>query len=167
MIMLVEPCERYLKSYMEAYEEFMAEGISAYGLTNGRSCDIFQKFENYRLERNLPSDRVGSHYLWLVDEERDYFIGEISIRHRLNDALRRIGGHIGYCVRKGEWGKGYGTKMLGMALDTVKELGITRPLITCHDSNIASARVMEKNGFLLEDKVVVNGEVIRHYRKTL
>lgn len=167
MIRLVEPCEKYLKSYMEAYDEFMAEGISAYGLTDARSCEIFEKFENYRLERNLRPDRVGCHYLWLVDDQRDYFIGEISIRHRLNDALRLIGGHVGYCVRRGEWGKGFATKMLSMALDTVKTLGIDRPLITCHDTNVASARVMEKNGFQLEDKVEVKGEVIRRYWKTL
>lgn len=167
MIRLVEPCEKYLPSYMEAYDEFQAEGVSSYGLTDARACDIFEKFENYRLERNLKPDRVGCHYLWLVDDERDYFIGEISIRHRLNDALRILGGHVGYCVRKGEWGRGCGTQMLAMALNTVKALGIDRPLITCHDSNIASARVMEKNGFVLEKKVDVNGELIRHYRKNL
>lgn len=167
MIRLVEPSEKYLQSYMEAYDEFHAEGISAYGLTDARTCDIFKKFENYRLERNLPPDRVGCHYYWLVDEERDYFIGEVSIRHRLNDALRLIGGNVGYCIRMGEWGKGYATKMLAMALERVKELGIDRTLITCHDTNIASARVMEKNGFELSDKVEVNGERIRRYWKTL
>ena len=152
MICLVTPCKDYLPSYLEAYDEFMAEGISAYGLTDARACDIFQKFEDYRLEWNLKPDRVGCHRYWLVDDERDYFIGEIAVRHRLNDSLRQIGGHIGYCVRKGEWGRGYGTRMLALVLEEVKGLGIERPLITCHDSNIASARVMERTGLNWREK---------------
>ena len=167
MIQLVEPEEKYLKSYLEAYDEFMAMGVSTYGLTDARACDIFEKFENYRLERNLKPDRVGSHYYWLVDDERDYFIGELSIRHRLNDALFLRGGHIGYCVRYGEWVKGYATYMLKLAQEKAKELGISRALVTCDDTNLASARVMEKNGFVLENVVNADGILSRRYWKSL
>ena len=167
MIRLILPEERYLKSYMEAYDEFEAMGVSTYGLTDARSCDIFEKYENYRLERNLKPDRVGSHNYWLVDDEGDYFIGEVSIRHRLNDALFLRGGHIGYCVRYGEWGRGYATRMLEEALTKAKELGITHALVTCNDTNHASARVMEKNGFELENKVMADGFLTRRYWKTL
>ena len=167
MIVLTEPSERYLASYMEAFDEYAARGVSTYGLTDARSCDIFEKYENYRLERNLKPDRVGCHYYWLVDDTRNYFIGEIAIRHDLNDALRLRGGHIGYCIRYCEWGKGYGTKMLALALEKAKALGLSRALITCNDSNIASARVMEHNGFILEDKIEVDGVLNRRYWKTL
>lgn len=167
MLSFVEPSERYLKSYMEAYDEFQAMGVSTYGLTDARSCDIFEKFENYRLERNLKPDRVGCHYYWLVDEKNNYFIGEVSIRHRLNDALFLRGGHIGYCVRYGEWGKGYATYMLELAQEKAKDLGVSRALVTCNDSNIASARVMEKNGFVFENTVNVEGFLTRRYWKTL
>ena len=167
MIKLIIPAERYLKSYTEAYDAYAALGISTYGMTDPRSCDIFGKYENYRLERNLKPDRVGSHYYWLVDDERDYFIGEISIRHRLNDALFLRGGHIGYCVRYGEWGRGYATRMLELALPKAKELGISRALVTCDDTNHASARVMEKNGFEFENAVVAEGILTRRYWKTL
>lgn len=167
MIRLVEPEERYLKSYMEAYDEFQSMGVSTYGLTDARACDIFEKFENYRLERNLKPDRVGSHFYWLVDDEADYFIGELSIRHRLNEALFLRGGHIGYCVRYGQWGRGYATKMLHLAEEKAKELGIARALVTCDDDNIASARVMEKNGFVYENTVVAEGIPTRRYWKTL
>lgn len=167
MLRFIEPEEKYLKSYMEAYDEFQTIGISTYGLTDARACDIFEKFENYRLERNLRPDRVGCHYYWLVDNERDYFIGEVSIRHRLNDALLLRGGHIGYCVRYGEWGKGHATYMLSQAITKAKDLGISRALVTCDDTNIASARVMEKNGFVFEDAVIAEGVLTRRYWKTL
>lgn len=167
MIVLSQPCEKYLASYMEAYDEFQEKGVKTYGLTDARSCDIFEKFENYRLERNLKPDRVGSDSYWMVDDEKDYFIGEVHIRHRLNDALRMIGGHIGYAIRYSEWGKGYGTEMLRLALEKAKARGLSEVLITCNDNNIGSARVMEKNGCVYAGKVEVDGVLIRHYWKTL
>ena len=171
MIKLVIPDERYLPSYIEARDEFLAHHVSTYSFTDAASCDIFEKFDRYRNARGLPPDRVGEDKLWLVDDETVYFIGEIAIRHRLNDALLQRGGHIGYGVRCAEWNRGYGTKMLALALERAKELGISPVLITCNNDNVASARVMEKNGFVLEDKRLVAtdaGEVLtRRYWKSI
>lgn len=167
MIRFIQPESRYLESYKEAFREFQRIGVSTYGLTDADSCDIFEKFENYREERNLKPDRVGCHYFWLVEEEEGYFIGETAIRHRLNEALLLRGGHIGYCVRYQEWGKGYATEMLRLAQEEARKLGITKALVTCNDTNLASARVIEKNGFTLEDKVEVDGILSRRYWRTL
>lgn len=168
MICLVIPEEKYLPSYKEAYAEYTVLGISTYGMTDADSVDIFEKYDNYRRECNLKPDRVGSDYYWLVDDENDYFIGEIAIRHRLNDALSIRGGHIGYVIRFSEWGKGYGTKMLGLALDKARLMGLTRVLITCDEANNASARVMEKNGCLYEKTFICeDGSRSKHYWKDL
>ena len=167
MIALVEPSEKYLESYREAYRDYQTMGIHTYGLTDPDNWNIFEKFENYRCEQNLKPGRVGAHFYWLVDDEKGYFIGEISIRHRLNDALLLRGGHIGYGVRYGEWGKGYATKMLDMCLPIAKSLGIERVLITCDEDNHASARVMEKNGFQMDDRVESDAGLTRRYWKTL
>lgn len=171
MIKLIVPNEKYLQSYKEAFDEYARHGVSAYNFTDASSCDIFAKFDRYRNERDLPPDRVGEDCYWLVNEEQTRFIGEIKIRHRLNDALLLRGGHIGYGVRYSEWNRGHGTKMLELALKKIKEMRISPVLITCNDDNLASARVIEKNGFTLEDKVAVRsgGKYIltRRYRKTL
>lgn len=167
MITLVEPCERYLESYIKAYKEYEEKGITTYHLDNAEEYDIFEKYENYRLGRNLKPNRVRADYYWLVNDEKAYFIGEISVRHILTDALKKCGGNIGYGVRCGEWGKGYGTKMLCFALERAKSLGLKRVLVTCDDDNPASARVMEKNGMQLEDKILYEGVLIRRYWKTL
>lgn len=116
MIRLIQPNEKYLKSYMDAYEEYKQNHVTTYAFDDASSYDIFEKYDHYRNERNLKPDRVGCHYFWLVDDEFDYFIGEITIRHRLTDALTKYGGHIGYGIRFSEWNKGYGTHMLEMAL---------------------------------------------------
>lgn len=65
----------------------------------------------------------------MVDDELNYFIGEITIRHKLNEVLERYGGHIGYGVRFSEWGKGYGTLMLELALVEAKNLGYLKFLL--------------------------------------
>ena len=153
MITLIIPHEKYLKSYMEAYDEYQFMGVRTYAMTDARACNIFEKYDNYRHARNLKHDRVGADFYWLVDDEKDYFIGEITIRHTLTDALRLRGGHIGYCIRFSEWNKGYGTMMLRLGLEKARARGLEKVLITCNDDNYGSAKVMENNGFVLADKV--------------
>lgn len=153
MIRLAEPSKQYIASYIEAYEEYQAHHIHSYGLSDAANVDILKKFDDYRNERNLKPGRIGAHYFWLVDDEKDYFIGEVTIRHGLNEVLERYGGHIGYGVRLSEWDKGFGTLMLELALIEAKKIGLSEILITCNDHNVGSARVMEKNGFVLGDKI--------------
>lgn len=171
MIKLIEPCEAYLASYMEAYDEYKQNNVTTYSFDNPKEEDILEKFDRYRKGVDLPAGYVGSDYYWLVDDEKSFFIGQIALRHNLNDKLRILGGHIGYGVRYGQWNKGYGSLMLKLVLEKAKERGLTKVLCTCNDDNIGSARVMEHNGFILEDKILasVDGEerLIRRYWKTL
>ena len=172
MLRLIEPCKEYLISYTEAFDEY--EGFpraAGNPFSDPRACDLLAKFQRNRIGSDLPKGYVPSTSLWLVDEESQRFIGEIDIRHRLTDHLLRYGGHIGYAVRLGEWNKGYGTLMLSLALPHAKEIGITRCLITCDDDNPGSARVMEKNGFTLGDKIpnTIDGRdiITRRYWKDI
>lgn len=171
MLKLIRPCSLYLESYQTAFEEYETHGVNTYSFSNTKDCNIFEKFENYRLERNLKPNRVGADYYWLVDDEKECFIGEICIRHQLTDQLERYGGHIGYGVRRSKWKKGYGTLMLKLALEKAKDMGITEILITCDDDNPASAKVMENNGMILQDKVqnIIDGKkvITRRYWKNL
>ncbi|MBQ8200566.1 MAG: GNAT family N-acetyltransferase [Clostridia bacterium] len=172
MLRLIAPCDAYLPSYTEACDEYSAFPRRAGNpFSDPRSTDLLAKYERYRQARDLPPGYVGSTTLWLVDDEAQRFLGQIDIRHQLTDSLRLYGGHIGYAVRLGEWNKGYGTLMLSLALPHAQALGIRRCLITCDDDNPGSARVMEKNGFTLGDKVnnVIDGYPIitRRYWKTL
>ena len=132
MIQLIVPNAEYLQSYKAAYDEYADNGISTYSFTDASSCDIFAKFDRYRKERDLPPNRVGEDKYWLVDDEKTYFIGEIAIRHRLNEALAQRGGHIGYGVRYSEWNRGYGTQMLALALEKAKEMRISPEIGRAH-----------------------------------
>ena len=172
MIRLIEPCEAYLASYTEAFDEYESfPRRSGNPYRNPHTQELLAHFDDMRHARNLPAGYVGSTTFWLVDDEQQRFLGQIDIRHELTERLLRYGGHIGYAIRLGEWNKGYGTLTLSLALPHAKALGIKRCLITCDDDNPGSARVMEKNGFTLGDKVpnVIDGQAIitRRYWKDL
>lgn len=153
MITLDLPHRRCYSSYMEAIEEYEENRIKTYDFVNLPQKELFEFFENFRSGRNLPQGYVKATYLWMMEEEE--FIAEISIRHSLTKSLERLGGHIGYGVRYSKWGRGYATAMLCMAMRYANEkLHLNRLLITCNDDNYPSASVIEKNGGILQDKVV-------------
>ncbi|MFD7977363.1 GNAT family N-acetyltransferase [Streptomyces sp. NPDC059071] len=99
--------------------------------------------------RPAPAGRVHATHFWIV--EGDTFLGAIDVRHGLNDFLLRAGGHIGYNVRPSARRRGIATWALGAVLPEARALGLTRALLTCDDTNIASARTIERNGGVLED----------------
>ena len=172
MIRLIDPCEAYLPSYTEAFEEYERFPRRAGNpFSDPHDGNLLARLDDMRHARNLPEDWVGATTFWLVDDEAHRFLGEIDVRHALTESLLRYGGHIGYAIRLGEWNKGYGTRMLQLALPHARALGVTRCLITCDDDNPGSARVMEKNGFVLADKVTneMDGQsfITRRYWKTL
>jgi predicted acetyltransferase len=112
---------------------------------------------NRRSETFVPAT-----HLWAVADEQ--FVGRISIRHELNDALRIEGGHIGYDTAPSFRGRGVATEMLRQALPVARGLGLTRVLLTCDDTNAASIRVIERNGGSLhETKTLAANRPLKRY----
>lgn len=150
---LILPNKKYYQSYVDAINEYKEHNIDTYDFLDVNKPDIFKRIDNFRTGNDLPDNYVKATYLWLVDG--DEFVGEVSIRHELTDSLLRFGGNIGYGIRHSQWNKGVGTIMLSMALDYAKKvIGLGKVLITCNDNNYASARIIEKNGGILQDKII-------------
>lgn len=145
---LVLPAEQYLPSYLETKDHHgQGDGFVYPGVPN-----VLERIHGARLGIGLPAGWVKGTYLWLVI--RNEYIGEISIRHELTDALLRFGGNIGYRIRAYRRQQGFGKKMLSLGLAYVKEvLGLKKVLITCDDDNIGSIKVIEGNGGVLYDKI--------------
>lgn len=92
---------------------------------------------------------VHATYWWIVEDGK--VVGSITLRHRLTDFLLNAGGHIGYSVRPTARKRGLAAWALGRVLTHARERGLDRVLVTCDDSNGASARTIERNGGVLED----------------
>lgn len=75
----------------------------------------------------------------------------------------QYGGHIGDGVRPSERRKRIATRMISLALDECKRLGINRVLMVCNKDNIGSAKSIIYNGGVLENEVVSDGSVIQRY----
>ena len=151
---LVSPSVRYEASYRDAMEEFVAEGRpeELRALPQHATFEAFvSQLDDYAHGRRLPDGWVPMSTFWLVDD--DCFLGKLEIRHQLTELLRRVGGHIGYCIRPSERCRRYGTQLLALALPKCREIGLNRVLITCDTTNLASRRIIEANGGQLEDVV--------------
>jgi predicted acetyltransferase len=89
----------------------------------------------------------------LVAEVDGEIVGRTSIRWDLNEFLSALGGHIGYAVRPAHRRQGHATEILRQSVDVLRERGVHRILVTCDDDNLASARVIEACGGVLEGVV--------------
>lgn len=72
-------------------------------------------------------------------------------------------GEIGYCMRPEYWGRSIGTEAAGALIGFgFRELGLHRIIAKCDPMNVASWRVMEKNGMRregrLRENVVIRGK---------
>lgn len=121
-------------------------------------------FYKENLDIKEETDRwVPDHTLFCLDEERDQFVGAVNIRHKLNARLLLDGGHIGDGVRPSRRREGIATKMISLALEECRRMGIDRVLMVCDKNNLGSARSIQKNGGVLENEPVVDGEVLQRY----
>ncbi|MCU1371025.1 MAG: family N-acetyltransferase [Ilumatobacteraceae bacterium] len=90
---------------------------------------------------------------FLLAELGGEVVGRASVRHELNETLRREGGHIGVGVRPVWRGRGVGTEILRQSLLVARSVGIERVLVTCDDDNVASAAMIERCGGILDSVV--------------
>ena len=82
----------------------------------------------------------------------DYPVGDICIRTKLNQFWRDSSGNISFKIRPSLRNKGHGRRMLELALDRCKKLGMQEVLLQCNNKNTPAKRVIENNsGVLLRD----------------
>jgi len=124
--------------------------------------ELVTKWKEYESERMYEKGLVPSSIYFLMDEDKKIY-GAIDIRHELNDYLLQYGGHIGYGIRPSQRRKGYASQMLTLALPIVKELGISKALITCDKNNTGSAKTIMNNGGILENEVINGDEITQRY----
>lgn len=116
---------------------------------------------------DLPEGYVREDFLLCYDDVR--LVGVFSLKYELTDYLLHFGGHVGSTVRPTERCRGYATEILRNGLEIARKAGFERLLAVCDEDNIASERVICKNGSVLENTLFDPEENIRvkRYRITL
>lgn len=167
---LVLPTLQYKQQATEYINEFIAHSSQINGtgsldwyLENSTYEEWLQKLVSYMDIANVPTGKVpGLTYFCVHDGN---IVGMVNLRLALNEHLRTEGGHIGYSVRPTERNKGYATQILQAALEVYGVLGIHNVIITCDKDNIASARVIQKCGGVLDAEFFSKtyGEMLQRY----
>lgn len=151
---------------MAGFKEWVGESPDWYsfawktGMTYAAMMQILHD-ENRGL--NLAPGRVPHTMLYAF--VRGEIVGRLSVRHTLNEHLRRRGGHIGYAVAPRFRRRGYATEIVRQGLEYCWGLGLSEVMVTCSDTNVPSYRVIEHFGGQLEDRIWddVDHEWIRRY----
>lgn len=98
----------------------------------------------------MVAENEGKEGVWRSIRADGNLIGSISVERRDGDGHSI--GELGYMILTPWWSKGIGTEavrqMCGIA---TRELGLTQISATVSVGNRASGRVLEKNGFRLEE----------------
>ena len=177
MVLLATPHVRFHRSFLEAADEFRAAGEQQYagildwppegdfpGLRFTREGledpDEFLRLVDNRTGDELPGSlrppgwTTATHW-WLEDpDEPDRYVGAISLRHSItHPLLASTGGHVGYGVRPTARRRGIAKDALRQVVPRAARRGIPRLLVTCDLDNIASARVIESCGGVLEGEL--------------
>lgn len=117
--------------------------------------------EHNRLAKgtDLPEGCVRSDLL--VAEYEGRIVGRVSIRYELTGFLRVVGGHIGYAVLPDERRRGFAREILRLSLERLRESGVHKVLVTCSDDNVASRRIIEGAGGILENTYTTSDGTVK------
>lgn len=163
---LLVPSLKYKDSFLDALVEFEKTSEASFWKfpdETPRTIEAYiERILNHSQGHDLPESWVPSTSYWLIDN--DEFIGHVNIRHRLNDYILNYAGHIGYAIRPSKRRQGYGTKILALALPKAAALGLNRILITCDDTNLASHKIIKKNGGILENSIEQENDLPKKLR---
>jgi len=96
-----------------------------------------------------------------IIEEGEKLVGFVEA-YKVNKTDRRCA--IGFGIKKSEWKKGLATKAIKQIVDIVTKMGFHTIEATVFPGNIASEKVLNKNGFIkigtMKDYYYANGKYI-------
>ncbi len=162
-IQLVTPTADHEGVVWDYRREMLEAGVSLDGGSGlGKAPSAADWLQQVRLmarKETCPEDKVPDSLFLAIRESDGRMVGVIDLRQfEEHPVLSVWGGHIGYSVRPSEHRKGYGTEMLRQMLLFAREKGLEKVMITCHDGNIASEKIIRKNGGVYEKSVQVEGQ---------
>lgn len=140
---LAEPGREYKKSfenYVIAYKRAKDDYYyNKYKKALENFDEYLEELGNYSKGTGLTLEDVATTTYWLVDDKE--VIGVVRIRHLEVE----YAGHIGYDISPVYRNRGYGTRILKLALEKAAKLGIDNAIVNCRTDNTASKKIIENN----------------------
>ncbi|MBP2268367.1 putative acetyltransferase [Pseudarthrobacter sp. PvP004] len=174
MFTLVAPDKSFYHSFLESHQEWAGahqDGAAVFMADDVTTPEGFEEWVARLLDAENTPEKDGMvpcTFRWITEHSR--YVGSIAFRHHLTPALLNSGGHIGYGVRPSDRGRGAATwalrELCARLSARAQPDGILpdRVLLTCDDSNAASARTIERCGGVLEDvRTDEDGQLFRRY----
>ena len=98
----------------------------------------------------IVAENEGKEGVWRAIVADGQIVGSISVERMADE--QRNAGSIGYMILTAFWSQGIGTEAVRQICGIAyRELALERIIGEVFPENLASARVLEKNGFLLEE----------------
>lgn len=140
-------------SEYEMYQDIPLKESGSTNLCNGLPYEVFKSYLESQLARKYQNiseyDTPTVTYIMYVN---DIPVGYICIRTKIDDQWKKWSGNFYYVIRLSERKKGYGTKILKLALSEFRKLKFKEIYGQSSSDNNASAKVIENNsGILLEE----------------
>lgn len=120
---------------------------------NGITYDEFKnKCKEYIEEEKIQNSNINTTTNRYILVYKGNYIGVVGIRTTLSDFWCNKGSQIFYKIALSKRRKGYGTLILSLALKEARKLGFTQVRVNCSNLNIASNKIIQKNGGILDIK---------------
>lgn len=155
--------------YMGIDEYKMLQGIEngengfmneVFGMSFAGFKEWLIKQEEFHLGKNLPQGWIPYTTYFLYDNGLPIGIGRV--RHETSEYLQKVvgAGEIGYGISKDYRGKGYGNILFKELLKKCKDFGFEKITLFPHKDNIATIKIMTKNGgnvvgTFKEEKIII------------
>ena len=142
-LFLAEPNKKYQKSFRNYALSYRKINDEHYFNKYKKALENFQDYleylHKYSKGNDMPQGEVITSTFWLIDKKE--VVGVVRIRHQEVECA----GHIGYDISPDCRNRGYGFKILKLALEKSIKIGIIEVILTCNIDNIASKKIIEKN----------------------
>lgn len=170
-LVLVRPSKEMEKDIWEYRQEYLLCGEKhingCCGIGYYDDFDTWLEFVLAIGKDKMSREGVHASTFFSVRKSDNKIIGSIQLRHFLTEDLKKHGGHIGYGIRPGERGKGYGRQQQLLVLEEAAKMGIPRVMISCDKDNIPSGHTAMSCGGVLECENCYKGREQQIYWITL
>ncbi len=140
-------------AFADMIDDYVVAGTPFLGITDP---SLFAYFVRTCVKHSAGiglSAKTSPYTRYFLTDETGAVFAQGDLRHRKTQHNLLFAGQLGYGVPPSHRRCGYGTIMCTKLLEKAAEQGFSSLIITCRDDNLASAKIIEKNGGILLNKI--------------